>query len=103
MQTNLPIAALDRAGRALPWLRKPVIVGLALSLLAMGTSTFTTLGLGALAPYLRSEFHLSTFEVGALPALVFLGAVTASVPAGRLTDRIGAGRALALSLAGVAG
>jgi MFS family permease len=86
-----------------PWLRKPVIVGLALSLLAMGTSTFTTLGLGALAPYLRSEFHLSTFEVGALPALVFLGAVTASVPAGRLTDRIGAGRALALSLAGVAG
>jgi MFS family permease len=84
------------------WLRKPVVVGLALSLAAMATSTFTTLGLGALAPYLRGQFHLSTFEVGALPALVFLGALAVSVPAGRLTDRIGAGRALALSLSGVA-
>jgi MFS family permease len=85
-----------------PWLRKPVVVGLALSLAAMCSSTFTTLGLGALAPYLVAQFHLSTFEVGALPALVFMGAVSVSVPAGRLTDRIGAGRALAIALAGVA-
>jgi MFS family permease len=85
-----------------PWLRKPVVAGLALSLAAMSTSTFTTLGLGALAPYLLAQFHLSTFEIGTLPALVFLGALSVSVPAGRLTDRIGAGRALALALAGVA-
>lgn len=86
----------------MPWLRKPVVVGLALSLAAMSSSTFTTLGLGALAPYLVAQFHLSTFEIGALPALVFLGAVSVSVPAGRLTDRIGAGRAVAIALAGVA-
>ena len=68
----------------------------------MATSTFATLGFGAIAPYLRSTFHLSTFEVGALPALVFLGAFIVSIPAGRLTDRLGAGRALALSQLGVA-
>ena len=87
---------------AAPWLRRPVVAGLALSLLAMGTSTFTTLGLGALAPYLRASFGLSTFEVGALPALVFLGALSVSVAAGKLTDRVGAGRALAVALVGVA-
>ena len=68
--------------------------GLAVSLVAMGTCTFTTLGLGALAPYLRASLHLSTFEIGALPALVFLGALMVSVGAGQLADRIGAGRAL---------
>ena len=67
----------------------------------MGTSTFATLGLGALAPYLRSTFNLSTFEVGALPALVFLGAFSVSIPSGRLTDRVGAGRALVISQLGV--
>ncbi|HKE80270.1 MAG TPA: MFS transporter [Solirubrobacteraceae bacterium] len=68
----------------------------------MATSTFATLGLGAIAPYLRSAFDLSTFEVGILPALVFLGSFVVSIPAGRLTDRIGAGRALVISQLGVA-
>jgi MFS family permease len=68
----------------------------------MATSTFATLGLGALAPYVRSAFHFSTFEVGLLPALVFAGALAASVPAGHLTDRFGAGRALLVSQLGVA-
>jgi MFS family permease len=68
--------------------------GLLVSLVAMGTSTFTTLGLGALAPYLRTSLHLSTFEIGALPALVFLGALIVSIRAGRLVDHIGAGHML---------
>src|SRR5215467_1187541 len=63
----------------------------------MATSTFATLGFGALAPYVRETFHLSTFEVGAFPALIFLGAFVISIPAGRLTDRMGAGRALVVS------
>jgi MFS family permease len=82
--------------------RAPVAVGLAVSLTTMATSTFATLGLGALAPYLRAGLHLSTIEVGLLPALVFAGALAASVPAGRLTDRLGAGRALAASQLGMA-
>jgi MFS family permease len=40
--------------------------------------------------------------VGLLPALVFLGALAASVPAGHMTDRIGAGRALIVSQIGIA-
>lgn len=67
----------------------------------MAASTFTTLGLGALAPDLRTSLHLTTFEIGLLPGLLFLGALTASVPAGRLTDRIGAGRALTVSQLGI--
>jgi len=79
------------------WLRTPVRIGLAISVIAMGASTFGTLGLGALAPYLQAHFHMSTFAIGMLPALVFLGAALVSVRAGRLSDRIGAGRTLALS------
>lgn len=84
------------------WVTPPVVVGLTVSVATMATSTFTTLGLGTLAPYLRESFHLTTFEVGLLPGLVFTGALAASIPAGRLTDRIGAGRALTLSQLGIA-
>jgi MFS family permease len=84
------------------WVTAPVLVGLSVSVATMATSTFTTLGLSALAPELRASFHMTTFEVGLIPGLVFLGALTASVPAGRLTDRIGAGRALTVSQLGVA-
>lgn len=84
------------------WVTAPVLVGLSVSVATMATSTFTTLGLSALAPDLRTSFHLTTFELGLIPGLVFVGALTASVPAGSLTDRIGAGRALTLSQLGVA-
>ena len=79
------------------WLRTPVRAGLAISVVAMAASTFGTLGLGALAPYLQAHFHMSTFTIGTLPALVFLGAAVVSVRAGHLSDRIGAGRTLVLS------
>jgi MFS family permease len=72
-----------------------VVAGLALSVGAMSASTFGTLGFAALAPLERDEFGLSTFAVGSLTALVFLGALAASNPAGRLTDRAGAARTLA--------
>jgi MFS family permease len=85
------------------WLRVPVRVGLAISVTAMCASTFGTLGLGALAPYLQAHFHMSTFTIGTFPALVFLGAALVSVRAGHLSDRIGAGRTLALSQLMVAG
>lgn len=84
------------------WVTPPVLVGLGVSVTAMAASTFTTLGLGALAPDLRSSLHLTTVEVGLIPGLVFLGALAATVPAGRVTDRIGAGRALTAAQLGVA-
>jgi MFS family permease len=84
------------------WVTPPVLVGLGVSATAMAASTFTTLGLGALAPALRTSLHLSTAEIGLIPGLVSLGALAASVPAGHVTDRIGAGRGLMLAQLGVA-
>ncbi len=84
------------------WVTPPVLVGLSVSVAAMAASTFSTLGLGALAPELRLSLHLSTVEIGLIPGLVFLGALTASVPAGHVTDKIGAGRALTLAELGLA-
>jgi MFS family permease len=78
-----------------------VLVGLGVSASATAASTFSTLGLGALAPTLRTSLHLTTAEVGLIAGLVSLGALTASVPAGHVTDRIGAGRSLTLALLGV--
>ena len=84
------------------WVTAPVLVGLGVSVMTMAASTFTTLGLGALAPSLRAALHLSTFEVGLIPGLVFVGALTATVPAGHTADRIGAGRMLTSAQLGVA-
>ena len=83
------------------WVTPPVLVGLGVSATATAACTFTTLGLGALAPALRSSLHLTTAEVGLIAGLVSLGALAASVPAGNVTDRIGAGRALTLAQLGV--
>jgi MFS family permease len=83
------------------WVTPPVLVGLGVSATATAVSTFSTLGLGALAPTLRTSLHLTTAEVGLIAGLVSLGALTASVPAGHVTDRIGAGRSLTLALLGV--
>jgi MFS family permease len=79
-----------------------VVEGLLLATGAMAASTFGTLSFPAIAPIVRDRFDLSTVEVGTFTALVFLGAMVASVPAGRLTDRFGAPAMLAASQAGVA-
>jgi len=79
-----------------------LVAGLTMSTGAMASSTFGTLSYPAIAPFVRDRFGLSTVEIGGLTALVFLGAMICSVPAGRLTDRLGAPRTLALAQAGIA-
>ena len=76
--------------------RHPLLPRLALALGGMTTSSLGTLSFPTLAPFERASFHLSTVEVGALTALIYIGAVSASFPAGRLTDTLGATRTLAL-------
>ena len=64
--------------------------GLSLSTGAMAASTFGTLSFPVIAPFVRESFELTTVEIGMFTALVFFGAMIASVPAGRMTDRLGA-------------
>ena len=85
------------------WLNRRVAGGLALSTGAMAATTFGTLSFPAIAPFVRDQFDLTTVEVGLFAALVFFGAMIASVPAGHLTDRLGAPVMLAMAQAGVAG
>jgi ACS family hexuronate transporter-like MFS transporter len=54
-------------------------------------------GIGALAPFLREEYDLSRSHVGLASAVIFVAVAACSVPAGRLTDRAGVARAVALS------
>lgn len=89
--------------RAPGWLpERRIVEGLALATGAMAASTFGALSFPAIAPIVRDRFDLSTVEVGMFTALVFFGAMIASLPAGRLTDRFGAPVMLAASQAGVA-
>jgi MFS family permease len=85
------------------WLNRRIAGGLALSTGAMAASTFGTLSFAAIAPFVRDQFDLTTVEVGMFTALVFFGAMIASVPAGHLTDHLGAPVMLAMAQAGVAG
>lgn len=87
--------------RGLP--ERRILEGLSVSTGAMAASTFGTLSFPAIAPLVRDRFDLTTIEVGTFTALVFFGAMIASVPAGRLTDRLGAPVMLAIAQAGVAG
>ncbi|HEX6843901.1 MAG TPA: MFS transporter, partial [Actinomycetota bacterium] len=51
-------------------------------------------GIGALAPFLRSDYGLRRSEVGLATSLIFAAVAACSVPAGRLADRIGVSRAM---------
>lgn len=72
------------------------VVGISLG--ALAAATFAVVAFGALAPALQTEFGFSNAEIGLLVALVFLGAGATSVPAGRLTDRVGPALVLGWSL-----
>src|SRR5262245_5424740 len=61
----------------------------ALASLAQFIVLLVVYSVGALAPLLRDALHLSREQLGALPALFFLGAILASIPVGWLADRRG--------------
>lgn len=82
---------------------------LALAVAGKAAAAFGTIGFASLAPFVRDEFDLSAVGVGGIMGMVFLGALIATIPGGRLTDRVRAGRMLggcllvqAVALAGVA-
>lgn len=76
-------------------------VNFALALVGLVVSSFGTLAFLAIAPFVRLEYDLSAFEVGAIGSTIFLGALAATLPFGRLTDRIGAARMLGVGQLGL--
>jgi MFS family permease len=69
---------------------------------AITAGSFSTFGFPSLAPEIRDEFGLGPAAVGAIGAMSYVGALLATVPAGRITDRIGAVRMLAAALSLIA-
>jgi nitrate/nitrite transporter NarK len=59
---------------------------------AMATSTFFGYAFGVLGPFIIDEFDISRSQFGLLSTVFFVVGGGASLPAGRLVDRMGAWR-----------
>jgi sugar phosphate permease len=68
--------------------------------LAQSSFSAVAVGLPALAPMLRSHYHLSLAQVGLVLAAVSLGMLPTLLPWGLLADRIGERAVMSLGLAG---
>ena len=62
------------------------------------SAAFGAIGFAALTPFARDEFDLSGFGVGGIMGLIFVGALIATIPGGRLTDRVRPGHMLGATL-----
>ncbi len=69
---------------------------LALVTLAHACTSLAALAVASLAPFLLEAFALSRVQVGLLLPAIYLGGVLMALPAGWLTDRLGAGATLSL-------
>ena len=67
---------------------------------AQSTFSASSVGIAALAPALRSHYHLSLGQVGIALGAVFFGMMPTLLPWGLLTDRIGERAVLAFGLGG---
>jgi putative MFS transporter len=67
---------------------------IALAVTGKAAAAFGTIGFASIAPFVRDEFDLSAVGVGGILGVMFLGALLATIPGGRLTDRVQAGRML---------
>lgn len=97
-----------RAGRAAgtsrgPEALGPVGRGIALSLGVLAAASFVSVAFSASAPLIQRSLGLSHVEVGAIASALYLGASAASIAGGRLTDRVGPGPVLVLSMLALAG
>ena len=77
-------------------------VVLAAGTFAQASFSASTLGLAALAPQLRSHYHLSVDEVGVVLGAPGIGMLPTLLPWGLLADRIGERLVIAVGLTGAA-
>jgi MFS transporter, ACS family, hexuronate transporter len=64
-----------------------VIVGVLWLIHAVVFMNMTSLGI--LAPFIKDDLHLSSFQIGLLMSVLSIGASLTQIPAGLITDRIG--------------
>jgi MFS transporter, ACS family, hexuronate transporter len=57
--------------------------------------------LGILAPFIKEEFHLSSFQIGFLISALSIGSSLSQMPAGLLTDFTGVRRMLTLAIGSI--
>ncbi len=67
---------------------------------AQSTFSASSVGIAALAPALRSHYHLTLSQVGIALGAIFFGMIPTLLPWGLLTDRIGERTVLAVGLGG---
>ena len=84
----------------------PRRIGLAGAIAALFSAQLATalvpFGIGALAPFIRTEYDLTRGQVGLANSLIFACVAACSIPAGSVVDRVGVARSLFLSCAVVA-
>lgn len=76
---------------------------MALSLGVLAAASFVAVAFSANAPLIQRSLGLSHLEVGAIASALYAGASAASIAGGRLTDRVGPGPVLFLSMLALAG
>ncbi len=80
-------------------MRNPRLVAILMVMtLSHTVSSFCNLSIPPLTPFLRDELHLTHAQVGMLMSAFYAGVVSASIPAGWLTDLLGERRALVFGL-----
>ncbi len=77
---------------------RQIAFGVGLSLAILSAASLASIAYSANAPLIRATFGLSEIEVGAIASCIYLGATASSITSGRLTDSLGAGPVLAMSM-----
>lgn len=72
--------------------------GVVLSLAILSAASLAAITYSANAPLIRATFKLTEVEVGAIASCIYIGASASSIASGRLTDSLGPGAVLAMSM-----
>ena len=80
----------------------PPLVTVGAAALSITLGALPVFLLGSLAVFIRRDLHFGETQLGATASLYYLASALASLPAGRLVERLGARRGVALAGAGSA-
>lgn len=81
---------------------RQIAFGVGLSLAILSAASLASIAYSVNAPLIRATFALTEVEVGAIASAIYLGATASSISSGRLTDSLGVGPVLAMSMLALA-